>query len=175
MSEARDKRAASHSRSPFEHRASTAETKKVRSHRAFAFRHALRMHFPGEPLPVSHETMMRIKTVSVRALIATRHLQLHTSAALEPTFCSRHQCTANSASPVTLVDDHARDAPEISGCMKERQDVQADAADHLAAHRCHTYPVTWLVGERLQFFVNQRGRCLLSKLAQQPRDCGAIG
>lgn len=121
------------------------------------------------------ETVMRIKTVSIRALIATRHLQLHTSATLEPTLCGRHQCTANSVSPVTLVNDHARDAPEISGCMKERQDVQADAADDLVIHRCHAYPVTRLVGERLQFFMNQRGRRLVSKLAQQPRDCRAIG
>lgn len=133
------------------------------------------MHFPGEPLPVARETMMRIKAVSVRASIATRHLQLHTSAGLEPTLCGRHQCSANSASSVTLVNDHARDAPEISGCMKERQDVQADTADHLAIQRCHANPVMRLVGQRLQFFMNQRGRCVVSKLMHQARDCSAIG
>lgn len=148
---------------------------KARSQRAFVFKHALRAHFPGKTLPVARETVMRIKTVGVRTLVTTRHLQLHTSAALEPTLRVRHQRTADSASPVMLVDDHARDAPEIPGCVKERKDVQADTADNLAIQNRHADPVTRLVGQRQQFFMDQRGRDVISELVQQPRDCGAIG
>ncbi len=148
---------------------------KARSQRAFVFKHALRAHFPGKTLPVARETVMRIKTVGVRTLVTARHLQLHTSAALEPTLRVRHQRSADSASPVTLVDDHARDAPEIPGCVKERKDVQADTADNLAIQNRHADPVTRLVGQRQQFFMDQRGRDVISELAQQPRDCGAVG
>ncbi len=148
---------------------------KARSQRALVFKHTLRARFPGKTLPVARETVMRVKTVGVRTLVTARHLQLHTSAALEPTLRVRHQRTADSACPVTLVDDQTRDAPEIPGCVKERKDVQADTADNLAIQNRHADPVTRLVGQRQQFFMDQRGRDVISELAQQPRDCGAIG